>query len=82
MYLIYFIGAIISWVIFYYTIKEAVKNGILAAKQQPQSEFSKSQIEFSKSQSEFSKSQIELQSKYEKGQITFDEFQKEWERLK
>lgn len=71
--LIYLIGAIITWAIFYYTIKAAVKNGILDSRQKNEMSAPNSKPEIKPNQE-----QEKLQILYDKGQITFEEFQNEW----
>ena len=71
--LIYFICAIISWAIFYYTIKAAVKNGITESRFKNEISTLSSKPEIKPNQE-----QEKLQSLYDRGQISFEEYQKEW----
>jgi hypothetical protein len=78
IYLLYFIGIIVSLIIFYYVVKAAVKNGIKEAridqnppiyiKQQDSERFANPE-------------QTKLQQRYDKGEITFDVYQSEWNKL-
>jgi len=77
MILAYFVGAGIAWAIFYYTVKAAVKNGMIEAKQ-----FNNLPRDIQLKSSNLTPRQQELQLKYEKGEIGLDEYKKEWEALK
>lgn len=76
----YAIGVLIGFYIFYLIIKWAVKDGMIEASRQ---------IELSKNQTGTVRTiekpanteQEKLQRRYDKGEITFDEYQKEWAKL-
>ena len=77
--LIYIIGACISLAIFYYTVKAAVKYGILEANE------TKNGIRNETTTIQESlpnHAQAELQKKYDKGELSFEEYKKQWEKLK
>lgn len=76
---LYIVGAIVSWVIFYFVVKGAVRNGIKEARadNQGQTIIKKSTPERPENQS-----QVKLQQQYDNGEITFEEFQTEWNKLR
>ncbi|HMJ48305.1 MAG TPA: hypothetical protein VK498_13315 [Ferruginibacter sp.] len=66
----------IGLAIFYYLIKAAVKNGILAANE------AKIMSETgSISEPLWTPKQIELQKKYERGELSNEEYKTEWDKL-
>lgn len=74
--LLYIIGIIIGLLILYYIIKAAVKNAILETRNASEPERRVTNLEkIPNSQ------QIALQKKYDNGEITFEEYKKEWDRL-
>lgn len=76
--LLYVIGVIIGWFIFYYVVKAAVRNGIKEAhadKEVP------TYIKDSKPERPANAEQIKLQQRYDKGEITLDVYQSEWNKL-
>ena len=78
IYLLYIIGIIISWIILYYVVKAAVKNGIREAipeKTLP------TFFRDSKPEKPVNLEQIKLQQRYDKGEITFEIYQQEWNKL-
>ncbi len=78
--LIYVAGAAIILAIIYYIIKAAVKNGIIDANEIINGKgklYTKSVVE-----SLPNSAQAELQKKYEKGELSFEEYKKEWDRLR
>lgn len=72
-------AAIIGWLIFYYTIKAAVKWGTLDALQDHQA--SSRPTVNTVIEKPVNENQIKLQEKYNSGQITFEEYQNEWGHL-
>jgi len=77
-YLLYIVGIIVSWIIFYYVVKSAVRNGIREANPD------KTLPTFfrdSKPEKPANSEQIKLQKRYDKGEITFEIYQKEWNKL-
>ncbi len=78
IYLLYIIGAIVSWIIFYYVVKAAVKNGIKEARNN--NEVS-TYIKNSKPERLANPEQAKLQQRYDKGEITFEVYQSEWNKL-
>ena len=76
--LLYIIGIIIIWVIFYYVVKAAVRNGIKEAR--PDNILPTSYRD-NKSEKPANSEQIKLQQRYDKGEITFEIYQAEWNRL-
>lgn len=76
--LLYIVGVIISWVIFYYVIKAAVRNGIREARADKQiPTFTKD----SKPEKMVNPQQMKLQERYDKGEISFEVYQSEWNKL-
>ena len=75
-YIFYVIGAVFSWILFYYVVKLAVKNGIEEARQNKSSYSG-----HTNSDSLPTPAQIKLQQQYDNGEITFDVYQIEWNRL-
>ena len=71
----YLIVAIIVLVIFYYVIKAAVKYGILEAK-----EIQDKQAD--KAKGILTPTQIELQKRYERGELTIEQYNGELEKSK
>lgn len=69
-FLVYLGAAVLSWVLFYYTIKAAVTNGILAANKDEKF----FQQAAAAKEPELSLYQRELKSQYEAGKISFDEY--------
>jgi len=75
--LLYIAGIILGWVILYYLVKAAVRNGIKEA-----SKKESTTIPTSHDRDFFSNSaQLLLQKRYDKGEITFEEYQTEWNKL-
>ena len=75
---LYIIGAIASWFIFYHVVKAAVRNGIRearSAKEWP------TYVRESKPERPANAEQIKLQQRYDKGEITFELYQSEWNKL-
>jgi len=68
MALMYLIGAAVGWAIFYYTIKAAVKWGTIEA-----------HAELKSVVTALTPAQSELQKKYDKGEITIEEYKKQWD---
>jgi uncharacterized membrane protein len=74
----YIIAGIISWIVFYYVVKAAVRNGIKEAhsdKELPKDIAERKDGRFANSD------QLKLQQRYEKGEITFEAYQTEWNKL-
>lgn len=78
IYFLYIIGIIISWIIFYYVVKAAVKNGIREAKSE---KISQAFFRDSKPEKPANSEQIKLQQLYDKGEITFEIYQEKWNKL-
>lgn len=78
IYLLYFIAAIVSWVIFYYVVKAAVKNGIKEARND---NTTTTYIQERKPEKFANPAQMKLQQRYDKGEITFEIYQSEWNKL-
>ena len=82
----YIVAAIIGWVIFYYIVKAAVKNGIREAHDDIK------EVRDDKQYNYYSKvekpgipatpEQVKLQERYEKGEISLEVYQSEWNKLK
>lgn len=76
LFLYWVVGVSVGWAIFYYTIKAAVKNGMIEARRfQPINNTTSPERPANAKQKE-------LQEKYDKGEIKFEEYQKEWEKAK
>ena len=75
-YIFYVIGAVFSWILFYYVVKLAVKNGIEEARQNKSLHSG-----LNHSDSQPTPAQIKLRQQYDNGEITFDIYQSEWNRL-
>jgi len=73
------VGVILGWVILYYVIKTAVKNGILEARN---SSASQASHRTASPELPTNPEQVRLQQRYDRGEITFDEYQAEWKRLR
>ena len=76
--LIYIIGAIISWIIFYYVIKAAVRNGIIEARSDKNI---KNFTANTTPEKPVNTEQMRLQQRYDKGEIQFEEFKSQWNKL-
>ena len=78
----YLIGAVCTWLILYYTIKTAVKNGILEARSYNETASNKLYKSNSPTlESPTNKGHVDLQKRYDNGEITFETFQEEWNKL-
>ena len=75
---LYIIGALISWVIFYYVVKAAVRNGIREARADKEA---RTFIGNSTPEKPANAAQERLQKQYDKGEITFEEFKSRWNKL-
>ena len=78
IYIFYIIGIIISWIIFYYVVKAAVKNGIREA---IPDKILPTYFRDSKPEKPANAEQIKLQQRYDKGEITFEIYHSEWNKL-
>lgn len=78
LYLFYFIGVVIGWVIFYYVVKAAVKNGIKEARGDKEIP---TYIRDSKPEIPANSEQRKLQQRYDNGEIPFEVYQSEWNKL-
>lgn len=76
--LLYIVGVITGWFIFYYVVKAAVKNGIREARADKEVPMG---IKGNKPERPTNAEQIKLQQRYDKGEITFDVYQSEWNKL-
>ena len=63
----------IGWIIFYYVVEFAVKNGIKEARQNKTFLFGNANAD-----SLLTPAQIKLQNRYDIGEVTFDGYQFEW----
>ncbi len=72
---IYIVVPIVGLVIFYYLIKAAVKNGIIEAKESLNNLTVNSASHFPNT------AQIELQKRFDDGEITLEEYQAKWNEL-
>ena len=70
--------SIISLVIFYHIIKAAVKNGIIEARGNIEATTYSND---SKPERPANAEQAKLQQRYDKGEITFEEYKAEWNKL-
>ena len=72
------IGVIIGWVIFYFVAKAAVRNGIKEARvDQEAPKYAKE----TKPERPVNAEQMKLQQRYDEGEIPFEEYQSEWNKL-
>lgn len=78
IYILYTIGIIISWIIFYYVVKAAVKNGIREASTE---KILPTYFKDSKPEKPANSEQIKLQQRYDMGEITFEVYQAKWNKL-
>lgn len=78
IYLLYFVGVIVSWIIFYYVVKAAVKNGIKEARAE---NLNSSYNQYHRPERIANPAQILLQQRYDKGEISFETYQSEWNKL-
>lgn len=78
--IVYLVAAVIGLVIFYFIIKNAVKNGMIEAQEQlnrkPTPPDKAAVLE-----RPANPAQWELQKKYDAGQISFEEYKQEWNKL-
>jgi hypothetical protein len=72
----YMAGSLIGLVIFYNIIKAAVRNGIREARKDAEPPVIAKGIPDVKP----NEKQLELQERYNKGEITFDVYKSEWEK--
>lgn len=80
--LIYIVGVVISWVSFYYVVKAAIRNGIKEAKiDEGNIKLNTNNYKTSTPTLQANKEQIKLQEKYERGEISLDVYQSEWNKL-
>jgi uncharacterized membrane protein len=75
---LYLVCSIISLVIFYHIIKAAVKNGIIEARAHKEAS---TYGNHSKLERPANTEQEKLQQRYDKGEITFEEYKAEWNKL-
>jgi uncharacterized membrane protein len=78
-FILYFISAIVGMVILYYVIKAAVKAAIIETRSTEY--ISKTQYFPTTQEKPANAEQIRLQQRYDKGEITFEFYQAEWNRL-
>lgn len=76
----YLVGAVISWTIFYYTIKAAIKWAIRETNEEKEISEMKKIASQSKDVT-MTPALAELQKKYDRGTITFDQYKTEWDKL-
>ena len=72
-FIFYIIGSIIGLMIFYYVVKTAVKHGIIEARIKNENT---TYVNPNPMNSEL----LKLQNQYNNGEITFEEYQAEWEK--
>lgn len=78
LFIIYFLGIIISVAILYYVVKAAVRNALKEANADKElSVF----IKENKQDLTTNLEQRKLQQRYDKGEITFEVYQTEWKKL-
>lgn len=75
---LYLIGALISWIIFYYVVKAAVRNGIREARSDKQVQNFTAN---STPEKPANSAQMRLQQQYDKGEINFEDFKSQWNKL-
>ncbi|MBD0350429.1 MAG: hypothetical protein ICV65_04650 [Flavisolibacter sp.] len=75
---LYIVGVVISWIIFYYVVKAAVRNGIREARANKEV---RTFIGNSTPERPANPAQARLQQQYDKGEITFKEYQSQWNKL-
>ena len=76
--LLYVLGIAISWIIFYYVVKAAVRNGIR------ESHLDNEKTRFVKQdpvERVANAEQLKLQQRYEQGKMTLEEYRAEWNKL-
>lgn len=76
--LLYALAGVTNWVLLYYVIKAAVRNGIKEARAKntaPLKNYKKMD------EGPPNDAQANLQKQYESGKITFEEFQSQWNKL-
>jgi len=78
MYIFYLIAVVIGWMIFYYIVKTAVKNGIKEAHSDKETS---TFIRESKPEIQANSEQRKLQQRYDKGEIPFEVYKSEWDKL-
>jgi hypothetical protein len=78
IYLLYLLAAIIGWIILYYVVKAAVKNGI---KEVQVEKGGSTKVTAFKPERTANPEQIKLQQRYDSGEITFEVYQSEWNKL-
>ncbi|HNP24737.1 MAG TPA: DUF6019 family protein [Panacibacter sp.] len=71
-------GALISWVILYYVVKAAVKNGIRETRSDKEVQ---TLIRTGSSERLANPAQLKLQQQYDKGEINFEEFKSQWNKV-
>lgn len=78
--LYWLVGIIVSWVLLYYIIKAAVMNGIRDSGlvQKIHDRYNESNLQENK----YSIAELSLKKRYENGEITFDEYKSEWNKLR
>ena len=75
---LYIAAAIIGWVIFYYVVKAAVKNAIIEARSDMERP---SLVKDSEPEKIGTPEQMKLQERYAKGEISFEVYKTEWDKL-
>jgi len=73
-YIAYLIAGVLAWIIFYYTIKGAIKNAIIETREK-----TNSIVNDVPEARTWTVGQIALQQKYEKGEITLEQYKKDWD---
>jgi uncharacterized membrane protein len=80
IYIFYLIGLILFWVLLYYVVKAAVRDGMREARS-GESFSQDNKIRNYRPEKPANPEQQKLQGRYDKGEITFEEFQTEWNKL-
>ena len=74
--LIYIGCALLGWVIFYYTIKGAIKNAIIETREKPPAI-----VQSVPEAVNWTVGQKALQHRYDRGEITLEQYHKEWDSV-
>jgi len=79
----YILGAILGWILFYYIVKAAVREGVIAAFAAIDKQTGRVNLAVRQGNPDKlpSTAQARLQERYDKGEITFEVFRSEWDKL-
>lgn len=75
--ILYLIGAIITWIIFYYVVKAAIRNGIKEAHADKETQ-ALIENRMPERPANGTQQMRRLQEQYDKGEITFEKFKSQW----